>query len=323
MNDETASLNSMPTVEDLRAARKRIAALIHRTPVMTSALMDERVGASLFFKCENLQRTGAFKLRGAANAVLGLDEKTARAGVATHSSGNHAAALARAARHRGIRCRVVMPSGALKSKRDAVAGYGAEIIECEPTMTAREETLARLVQETGAHPVPPFDDWRIVAGQASATLELLEEVADLDAVLAPVGGGGLLAGACLAVRSLESRTAVFGAEPAAADDAARALKTGRVEPVAQPATIADGLRATLGRRPFEVIRQHARDILVVDEDEIIAAMRLVWTRMKLVIEPSSAVPVAALLRYGPPAGATRIGVILSGGNVDIDALPWA
>lgn len=311
-----------PTAAQIREASQRIAAFAHRTPVLTSRSIDEIVGASLFFKCENLQRVGAFKFRGACNAVMSLAEGEAVRGVATHSSGNHAAALALAARLRDVRAHVVMPRTAREVKKRAVAAYGAEITFCEPTLAARESTLAEVVERTGATFIHPYDDPRVIAGQGTAALELLADCPDLDVVLAPVGGGGLLSGTCLAVAAVGSRARVVGAEPAGADDAARSLAAGRLIPQTDPRTIADGLLTSLSQRTFAIIRERAEAILTVDEEAIVKAMRLVWERMKLVIEPSAAVPLAALLGHGRRFAGGRVGVILSGGNVDLEAVPW-
>jgi threonine dehydratase len=312
----------IPNLDDIRRAAKRIAPHVYRTPVMTCAALDRMLGSELHFKCENLQRIGAFKIRGATNAVLSLDDAQASHGVATHSSGNHAAALALAARERGIAAYVVMPENAPRTKRAAVADYGAEIIACAPTLAARERTLAEVVERTGAHFVPPYNDHRVIAGQATAALELLEQVPDLDVVMTPVGGGGLTSGAALAVQYLSPRTRMIAAEPAGADDAYRSFRSGRLLPVEQPDTIADGLRTSLGDKTFAIIHRHVDDIVTVEDHIIIEAMRLIWERMKLVVEPSAAVPLAALLAGRLEVGGLRIGVILSGGNVDLDRLPW-
>ncbi|MCC6551443.1 MAG: pyridoxal-phosphate dependent enzyme [Polyangiaceae bacterium] len=308
-----------PTLDDVRRAAARIAPHAHRTPVLTSRSVDAIAGARVLFKCESFQKVGAFKVRGACNAVLSLDDDEARRGVATHSSGNHAAALALAARLRGVPAHIVMPSSAPAVKRAAVLGYGARIATCAPTLAAREAALAEVAAETGAAVVHPYDDARVIAGQATAALELLEEAPDLDAVVAPVGGGGLLSGTAISVTSLSSAR-VFGAEPAAADDAFRSLQAGRILPSNDPVTVADGLRTSLGELPFAILRSRGVEIVTVGEDEIVAAMRLLWERMKVVVEPSAAVPAAAVL--GGKIPGARIGVILSGGNVDLERLPW-
>ena len=310
-----------PTLAEVREAASRIAPWVHCTPVMTSRSLDELAGATLFFKCENLQRVGAFKARGATNAVLCLDEPARTCGVVTHSSGNHAAALALAARNAGIRAWVVMPHNAPLPKVESVRRLGGEIVFCEPTLAAREATCAEVGARTGATLVHPYDDHAVIAGQGTATLELVRHVGTLDAIVVPVGGGGLLAGTSVVGRALGMD--VYGAEPEAVDDAARSLATGVRQPPTGGTTVADGLRTALGERPFEIVRRNVTDIATVSDEEIVSAMRLVWEVMKIVIEPSSAVPVAALLERRLPAAGRRVGVILTGGNVDLDALPWA
>lgn len=310
-----------PTLDDVREAAMRIAPWVHRTPVLSSSRLDERAGATLFFKCENLQRVGAFKARGATSAVLRLDGPARERGVVTHSSGNHAAALALAARNAGIPAWVVMPRNAPLPKVESVRRLGGEIVFCEPTLEAREATCAEVGARTGATLVHPYDDHAVIAGQGTATLELREQVEALDAVVVPVGGGGLLAGTSVVGRAFGFD--VYGAEPEAVDDAARSLATGVRQPPTGGTTVADGLRTALGVRPFEIIRRNVTDIATVSDEQIVAAMRLVWEVMKIVIEPSSAVPVAALLEHRLPVAGRRVGVILTGGNVDLDALPWA
>lgn len=313
----------MVSIDDIKTAAARIAGRVHRTPVLTCAALDGLTGASLFFKCENFQKVGAFKMRGATNAVLSLSDDEAARGVATHSSGNHAQALALAARMRGIPAYIVMPSSAPAVKRSAVEGYGAEIITCEPTLQAREETLASVVERTGAVFIHPYDNDRIIAGQGTAALELLEEVADLDVVMAPVGGGGLLSGTALTVKALLPDARVIAAEPTGADDAARSLAAGRIIPSVNPDTVADGLLTSLGGRNFPIIQKHVTAIWTVGDQEIMAAMRLIWERMKIVIEPSSAVCLAAVLARPDEVAGLRLGIILSGGNVDLDNLDWS
>jgi threonine dehydratase len=310
-----------PTPEDVARAHRLIGAQVHLTPVLTSRELDRRAGCRVFFKCENLQRAGAFKFRGASNAVLALTAEAAARGVATHSSGNHAAALALAARLRGIPCQVVMPEGAPPVKRSAVLAYGAELVGCAPTLEAREAGLAALLAARGAEAVHPYDDPRVIAGQGTAALELLEQVGPLDAILVPVGGGGLASGTCLAAGLAAPRTRVFGVEPALADDACRSLETGVRQPPRPPVTLADGLRTALSERTFGLLRAYLAGMRRVSEEALVQAMRLVWERMKLVIEPSSAVPLAALLAE-PGAFGERVGVILTGGNADLDRLPW-
>ncbi len=307
---------------DIEAAAARIAGRVHRTPVLTCATLDARAGAELYFKCENFQKVGAFKMRGATNAVFALDAASAGRGVATHSSGNHAQALALAARLRGVPAYVVMPSNAPAVKRAAVAGYGAEITVCEPTLAAREATLDEVVARTGAVFVHPYDNEHIIAGQGTAALELLTEQPDLDLVLAPVGGGGLLAGTALATRALAPAARIIAAEPVGADDACRSLAAGRIIPSENPRTVADGLLTSLGERNFPIIREHVAAIWTVAYEAIIAAMRLVWERMKIIIEPSSAVCLAAVLARPAEVAGRRVGIILSGGNVDLARLPW-
>lgn len=303
---------------DVRAAATRIAPFVHHTPVMTCASLDAWIGAHVYMKCEHLQRVGAFKYRGATNAVRSLADGEARRGVAAHSSGNHAAALACAARVRGIPAYVVMPEGAPAVKKAAVAAYGATITFCEDTVAAREAALAEVVARTGAVEIHPYDDDRVIAGAGTAALELCEAVPDLDAVIAPVGGGGLLSGTSIAVHGLHSDVRVIGAEPARADDAARSLRSGERTPPLPPATIADGLLTGLSDRTFAILREHVEQIVTVEEDEIVEATRMVWERAKQVIEPSAAVAFAAA-RAARLDGA-RVGIVVSGGNVDLAAL---
>jgi threonine dehydratase len=307
---------AMPTLADIQAAHQRIAPHVHRTPVYTSQLLDEITGAQLFFKCENLQKTGAFKARGASNAVFSLSDEQAAAGVATHSSGNHAAALALAAAGRGIAAHIVMPANALEVKKAAVAAYGGFIIECEPTLQAREETLARVVEQTGAHAVHPYDDARVIAGQGTVAVELMEQVPGLDVVVVPVGGGGLLAGTALAVKGLSPKTEVLAVEPAGADDAFRSFGTGQRVLQTCPDTIADGLRSSLGLINFEIMLRTVDTVITVDDERIKEAMRLQWTRLKTVVEPSGAVSFAGVLDYPERFRGRRVGLVISGGNLD-------
>jgi len=307
----------LPTFEDIQKAAVRIKPYAHRTPVMTCTSLDELADARLFFKCENLQKVGAFKFRGACNTVFSLSDTAAQRGVATHSSGNHGAAVALAARLRGIPAHIVMPSNAPSVKRDAVAGYGGTIIWCEPTQEARESTLANVVAETRATFISPYNDARVIAGQGTAALEFLEDVPDLDVIIAPVGGGGLISGTALTIAALSPATRVIAAEPKGADDAYRSLQAGEIIPSINPQTIADGLRTSLGDLTFAIIRQYAEQIVTVSEEAITRAMHLVWQRMKIIIEPSAAVPVAAVLDQQIDAAGKRIGIILSGGNVDL------
>ncbi len=315
-------MNVCPNLLDIRAAADRIRPHIQRTPILSCASIDQLVDAQLFFKCENFQKVGAFKFRGACNAVFSLSEEEVSQGVATHSSGNHAAALALAAKRRGVRAFVVMPSNASEVKKAAVAHYGGEISFCEPTVEAREETVARVIEKTGAVLVHPYDDYRVMAGQGTAALELAEEVANLDVVIAPVGGGGLLSGTAIALSEFSPAVQVIGAEPKAADDAYRSLQEGRILPSVDPQTIADGLRTSLGELTFPVIRRLVRQIVTVSENVIVTAMRMVWERMKIIIEPSAAVGLAVLIEREIDLSGRRVGVILSGGNVDLDNLPW-
>ena len=321
-----------PGWEAILAAHARIAPRIHRTPILTSTSLDAMTGAQLFFKCENLQKTGSFKIRGASNAILSLTEQEAARGIVTQSSGNHGAAVACAAAWRGVPSWIVMPRNAPAVKARAIESYGGKVVFCEPTVTARKATCDRVQAETGAHLVHPYDDDRIIAGQATAAKELLEEVADLDAVFAPVSGGGLLSGTCLGAKGIRADVRVFGCEPERADDAYRSLTTGTLQLQDSSDTIADGLRASLSPRTFAILRSHVERILLVSEDEIISVARLVWERMKIIIEPSSAVAIAPLLRAGVVASlnlakrsggaAPKLGVVFSGGNVDLSSLPW-
>ncbi len=314
---------SGPDLQTIRAALELIRPHIHRTPVMTARSLDELAGARLFFKCENLQKTGSFKIRGALNTILSLSDAEARRGVVTHSSGNHATAVAYAARLRGIPAYVVMPSNAPQVKRQAVAAFGGRITFCEPTMAAREAAAQEIIEQTAAVLVHPYNDERIIAGQATAALELIEQAPELDLVIAPVSGGGLLSGTAIAVKSLRPRAEVVGAEPAGADDAYRSLATGRIVPVEKPQTIADGLRASLCPLTFDILRERVDRIVLVSEEEIVQAMRLLWERLKLVVEPSGAVPAAPLLCRKLAAAGKNVGVILSGGNVDLARLPFS
>jgi threonine dehydratase len=304
-------------IDEIRAAAARIAPYAHKTPVLTSRTLDERCGGRVFFKCENLQRAGAFKFRGAMNAVLQLDEGERRRGVITHSSGNHGQALALAGRIAGVPVCVVMPRTAPPVKRAACEGYGAQVLLCEPTLTARVETVAEQVRARGLHLVHPYDDWRIIAGQGTAALELLDQAVPLDLILTPCGGGGLLSGSALAAAALSPRTRVIGVEPASADDARRTLESGIFQPSHDPRTIADGLRTSLGERTFAVIRRHVSEILTASENEIIDALQFLFERVKIVVEPSSAVPLAPILNHRLDVSGKRVGIILTGGNIDL------
>jgi threonine dehydratase len=310
-------MSAGPTLHSIREAHARISPLIHRTPIFRSSSLDRIAGAQLLFKCENLQKTGSFKIRGASNVLFSLPDEEAARGVVTHSSGNHGAAVAYAARRRGIRAWIVVPRGAPEVKRRAIADFGAEIIECEPTMEAREAAARQVQQRTGATLVHPYDDDRIIAGQATAAVELIEDAGDLDLLLAPVSGGGLMCGTAIAAQSLLPDIRVIGCEPAGADDAFRSLQAGRLLKNVKVETIADGLRASLSERTFAILRERLESIVLISEAEIRQAMRLVWERLKLVIEPSSAVPVAAALFGKIDPAASRIGILLSGGNLDL------
>ncbi|KPL04435.1 MAG: serine dehydratase [candidate division Zixibacteria bacterium SM23_73_2] len=314
--------NLIPAIEDILKAAKRIKPFINHTPVLTCKSLNRMVDASIYFKCENFQKVGAFKFRGASNSVYSLSDEEARCGVATHSSGNHAQALSLAAKNRGIGAYIVMPKDAPEIKIKAVQGYGGEITFCEPNLAAREEGLAKIVNKTGATFIHPYNDPRVIAGQGTVTLELLEEVRKLDAVMAPVGGGGLLSGTALTLSSLSPETKIIGVEPKGADDAYRSLHQGKLIPSVNPNTIADGLLTSLGDLTFAIIKRYVHLIVTVSEDAIISSMRHIWERMKMVIEPSAAVPFAALLEDKIDLKGKRIGLILSGGNVDLDKLPW-
>jgi threonine dehydratase len=310
------------TPANIRQAAERIQSYAHRTPVLTCTSLDEKVGVHVFMKCENLQKVGAFKFRGACNAVFSLTDEEAAHGVATHSSGNHAQAVALAARLRGIPAYIVMPNNAPAVKKSAVAGYGGQITFCEPTLQARESTTEQIVKETGATVVHPYNDRRVIAGQGTAALELLEEIPDLDVVIAPVGGGGLLSGTAIAAKGSAPRLRVLGAEPEMADDAYRSLQAGHIIPSEHPKTIADGLLTSLGTLTFPILQRFVEQIVTVSETAILESMKFVWERAKIVIEPSAAVPVALLWERKIDLSGLRVGLILSGGNVDLERLPW-
>ncbi len=322
MTVETATALDLPTYDDVLAAHARIKPWVHRTPILTSRFIDELAGASLYFKCENFQKAGAFKVRGACNAVFGLpDDKLAR-GVATHSSGNHALSLSYAAGRRGIPCHVVMPRTAPQAKKDAVRGYGGIITECEPSTSSREEVFARVQAETGADFVHPYNDPRVIAGQGTCSREIVEDLGPLDAVIAPIGGGGMISGTCLTLASVAPRTAIYAAEPEAADDAFQSFKQGRIVAYDAPVTVADGLKVPLKERTWHFVSRYVTDVLTASEEEIVDAMRLTWARLKIVIEPSSAVPLATILKNRDVFAGKRVGVVITGGNVDLDKLPW-
>ena len=313
----------IPVLADVQQAHENIMDSIHRTPVLTNRQVDERAGCEVFFKCENFQRVGAFKFRGACHTVFSLPDKVAKKGVATHSSGNHAQAIALSAKMRNIPSYIVMPENSPEVKKRAVKGYGAEITFCESTQEAREQTLEKVVEETGATFIHPYNDPRIIAGQGTSALELLEDYPDLDIILAPVGGGGLASGTAIAAAGMKPGVKVIGCEPEIADDAWLSLKTGKLQPSKNTQTVADGLRTGLGELTFACLQEHLHSIVTVSEEEIVEAMRFVWERMKIIIEASCAVPVAALFnnKIENPSG-KNIGIIITGGNVDLNHLPW-
>ena len=311
-----------PTLDDISAAAKRIKPYIHRTPVLTNESLNEKVGAKVFLKCENFQKVGAFKFRGACNAVFSLSDAEAARGVSTHSSGNHAQALALAARLRGIPAYIVMPNNAPAVKKAAVAGYGGIITFCEPTLAAREATLAQIVEETGSEVVHPYNDERVIAGQGTAVLELLEEVPELDVIIAPVGGGGLLSGTSIAAKEIKKGIRVIAGEPEMANDAFRSLQAGEIIPSLKPKTIADGLLTSLGNKTFPIIQERVEQIVTVSEQGIVDSMKFIWERAKIIIEPSAAVAVGVLWARKIDLTGLNVGVILSGGNVDLERLPW-
>ncbi|WP_299503085.1 beta-hydroxyaspartate dehydratase BhcB [uncultured Roseobacter sp.] len=310
------------TIDHVHAAHERIKPFIHRTPVLTSTYFNDLTGAELFFKCENFQKAGAFKVRGASNAVFGLSDAMAEKGVATHSSGNHALSLSYAAGRRGIPCHVVMPRTAPEAKKAAVRGYGGIITECEPSTTSREAVFAEVQDATGAEFVHPYNDPRVIAGQATCSLELLEQVANMDAVIAPIGGGGMISGTCLTLSNLAPKMEIYAAEPDQADDAARSFRAGHIIADDAPVTIADGLKVPLKENTWHFVSSFVTDVLTASEQEIIDAMKLTWERMKIVMEPSCAVPMATILRNPEVFRGKRVGVIITGGNVDLNKLPW-
>jgi threonine dehydratase len=311
-----------PTKQNILDAHERIIKQIHRTPILTSSTLNSIFGCELYFKCENFQKVGAFKFRGASNAVLSLDGNELLRGVATHSSGNHAAALALAAKMKNIPAFIVMPKTAPEIKKKAVEGYGAKIIFCEPTLQAREESLEKVVEETGAVFIHPYDNYSIVAGQATCAKEIYEDLDALDFTIAPVGGGGLLSGTCLSKKYFSPNTKIIGAEPRGADDAYRSIRDGKIYPSINPKTICDGLLTNLSEKTFSIIRNNVNEILTAEEESIINAMRMIWERMKIVVEPSAAITLAVVLENKKKFSGKRIGLILSGGNVDLEKLPW-
>ena len=314
---ETKNMERVPTGDDILQAHERIKSYVHQTPVMTSTSIDALAGCRVFFKCENFQKIGAFKARGAMNAVLCLPEEERKKGVATHSSGNHAQALARAARLMGVKSHIVMPSTAPEIKKKGVRAFGGEITECAPTLEARESTLAKVMDETGATEIHPFNNYDVIAGQATAAIELFDETEGLDFVLVPVGGGGLLSGTLLAAKYFSPKTKVIAGEPAGADDTYRSLKSGKIEK-SQADTIADGLLTSLGDKTFPLIKEMVSEVITVSDKEVIEAMRLVWERVKIIVEPSCAVPFAAALKGKEKFQGKNVGIILSGGNVDLE-----
>jgi threonine dehydratase len=311
-----------PTLDDIHQAAQRIKPYIHRTPILTNESLNQKVGARVFLKCENFQKVGAFKFRGASNAVFSLSDEEAARGVSTHSSGNHAQALALAARLRGIPAYIVMPSNAPAVKKAAVAAYGGQITFCEPTLQAREATLAQIVEETGSEVVHPYNDERVIAGQGTAAVEFLEEVPDLDVMITPVGGGGLLSGTSIAATEIKKGIRVIAGEPEMADDAYRSLQSGEILPSVKPKTIADGLLTSLGTKTFPIIQKHVEQIVTVSEQGISDSMKFIWERLKIIIEPSSAVAVGVLWERKIDLTGLKVGLILSGGNVDLEKLPW-
>jgi threonine dehydratase len=313
---------TIPTYDDVIAAHERIAPYIHRTPVLTSAYFNDLVGAEIFFKCENFQKAGAFKVRGACNAVFGLPDHMLEKGVATHSSGNHALSLSYAAGRRGIPCKVVMPRTAPEAKKAAVRGYGGEIVECEPSTSSREATFAKVQEETGADFVHPYNDPRVIAGQGTCSREFMEQTGGVDIMVAPIGGGGMISGTCLTLSTIAPEVQIIAAEPEQADDAYRSFKAGHIIADDAPVTIADGLKVPLKELTWHFVSNHVTDILTASEEEIIEAMKLTWQRMKLVMEPSCAVPLATILKNKERFAGKRVGVIVTGGNVDLDKLPW-
>jgi len=309
-------------LDDIKTAAERIRPYIHRAPVLTNESLNQKVGAQVFMKCENFQKVGAFKFRGASNAVWALTDEEAAHGVVTHSSGNHAQALALAAKMRGIPAYIVMPSNAPQVKKNAVAGYGGQITFCEPTLAARESTMESIRQSTGASVIHPYNNERVIAGQGTAALELLEDVSDLDAIIAPVGGGGLLSGTSIAATEMKKGIRVIAAEPEMADDAFRSMQAGKIIPSANPKTVADGLLTSLGELTFPIIQKRVEQIVTVSEAGIIEAMKFVWERAKIIIEPSAATVIAVLWEQKIDLRGLKVGVILSGGNVDLEKLPW-
>lgn len=310
----------MITKKSIEAAHERIKPFIHKTPVLTSQSLNEMAGCEVFFKCENFQKVGAFKARGAMNAVLSLTDGERAKGIATHSSGNHAQAIARAGKIMGIKAYIVMPRTAPTIKKQGVLGYGGEVFECEPTLAARESTLAEVIEKTGAVEIHPFNNYKVMEGQATAAKELVEEAGQLDFLIAPVGGGGLLSGTALAAKFFSPSTKVIAGEPALADDAFRSMQRGSIQPASPPTSIADGLLTSLGDKTFPIIKENVKEVITVTDEEIISAMRYIWERLKIIIEPSCAVPFAALLKDKSQFRNKKVGIILTGGNVDLNKI---
>lgn len=315
-------MNHIPSFDDIKDTHERISVYINYTPVLSSDAINELAGCHVFFKCENLQKIGSFKARGGMNAVLSLSKEEQQKGITTHSSGNHAQAIALAAKAVGTKAYIVMPNNAPEIKKNGVKYLGGEIIECEPTLEARETTVQKVIDETGATFVHPFNNYDVIAGQATATVELIEQVGELNVIMAPVGGGGLLSGTALAAHYLMPKAEVIAGEPEGAADAILSFKSGKIEKAPYIKTIADGLMTNLGDKTLEIILAHVKDIITVSEEEVIAAMRLIWEQLKIVIEPSSAVPFAALLKEKERFAGKRVGIILTGGNVDLGKLPF-
>jgi len=315
-------LNAVPSIADIQKIHEAITPYIHRTPILTSQSINEIAGAELYFKCENFQKIGAFKMRGATCAALALTQEEITKGLATHSSGNHAQAVALSARNLGTKAYIVMPNNAPEIKKEATKGYGAEITLCEPTLEARESTLAAVVAKTGAIFIHPFDNYNVIAGQASCAKELIEDAPILDILIAPVGGGGLMSGTALSAKYFSPNTTVYGVEPEIVNDAYRSMQSGKLEVNTKTDTIADGLKTNLSAKTFDIIQREVAAIFTVNEEEIVAAMKIIWERLKIVIEPSCAVPLAAILKHPEPFSQRKVGIILTGGNVDVNNLPF-
>lgn len=320
--NSTKEMDRKPTYDDVVEASERIKPYAHKTPVMTSNWFNSKLNAELFFKCDNFQKVGAFKFRGACNAILSLHESDGKRGIITHSSGNHAQAVALASSTRGFKATIVMPRNAPKVKVNAVRGYGAEILFCEPTIDARKEMVQQYIEETGAHFIHPYNNIKVIAGQGTAAKEFLERIPDLDIIIAPIGGGGLISGTCIAAKAINPKIKVIGAEPERADDAYRSFRSGTIQPVLRTDTVADGLRTSLGEIAFEIMKDQLDDLVTVSEESIVRDMRTVWERTKLVIEPSCAVAVSACMDQKIDLTGKKTGIILTGGNVDLDNLPW-